>query len=358
MRDWLIERVLRRSGAFAFLRGLWRADDRALRDRTDRLAQASETLARRVDRLDARVDDAHTEQAGAGAAFEAAVSKRLKRLEQQTRLLQRTLDLNARYRLRRDVAPDVEATARHVRATLAAAAMRETPMPHLVVEGLMPDPLYDALLQAVPPPAFFSQRDVVKQNLRVRRDGLVPDETLDLFGFLESVVIADMIVPALLERFEPYFSRVYEERYGDAAARVAALPHVATDGRLMLRRPGYHLNPHLDPRRVSVTGLFYLARPGDDEAHGTSFYSLDGAARPEQSNTYSPERHGMACTLAASVPFRANTAVFFLNSGAAHGAGIPGTAPPTTERYAYQFYMWPEVTALASIDVPPGDRLN
>jgi hypothetical protein len=49
------------------------------------------------------------------------------------------------------------------------------------------------------------------------------------------------------------------------------------------------------------------------------------------------------------VPFGPNTAVAFLNYGAAHGADIPKTAPGDTERYAYQFYVSPEPDALAAI---------
>ena len=43
----------------------------------------------------------------------------------------------------------------------------------------------------------------------------------------------------------------------------------------MLRRPGYKLTPHLDPKRATMTVLLYLARPGDSEQFGTSLYSVD-----------------------------------------------------------------------------------
>jgi hypothetical protein len=45
-----------------------------------------------------------------------------------------------------------------------------------------------------------------------------------------------------------------------------------------------------------------------------------------------------------TIPFRANTALVFLNAGGAHGADIPVTAPAMTERYAYQFYVRPIVS--------------
>ena len=118
----------------------------------------------------------------------------------------------------------------------------------------------------------------------------------------------------------------------------------------MLRRPGYHLEPHLDPRRVMVTCLLYFARPGDDLSFGTQFFSVSEAPRIDQTKTFYPRESGYTCTLEKTVPFAPNTAVAFLNAGAAaHGATIPETAPADTKRYAYQFYISPDPAALAAI---------
>jgi hypothetical protein len=99
---------------------------------------------------------------------------------------------------------------------------------------------------------------------------------------------------------------------------------------------------------VLLTCLFYLARPGDPETFGTSFYRVDGHLVRDHSSTYYPGQAGHTCELARVVPFRANTAVVFLNS-AAHGADIPVTAARNTERYAYQVYIGPPVDALGAI---------
>ena len=118
----------------------------------------------------------------------------------------------------------------------------------------------------------------------------------------------------------------------------------------MLRRPGYHLQPHLDPQRVIVTCLLYLAKPGDNTDFGTQLFSLNAAPNIEKSKTYYPHESGYVSTLAKTVTFVPNTAVAFLNAGAAaHGATIPETAPADTKRYAYQFYISPDPAALAAI---------
>jgi len=45
------------------------------------------------------------------------------------------------------------------------------------------------------------------------------------------------------------------------------------------------------------------------------------------------------CELVKDVPADRNTALVFLNSTGAHGASIPGDAPPDTERYLYQVHF-------------------
>jgi hypothetical protein len=56
------------------------------------------------------------------------------------------------------------------------------------------------------------------------------------------------------------------------------------------------------------------------------------------------------CELAASVPFRANTLLAFLNSRGAHGASIPSDATPATlERYVYQFRLGPDADTISHL---------
>ena len=122
---------------------------------------------------------------------------------------------------------------------------------------------------------------------------------------------------------------------GDAAA--AQHPELRTsDGRIMLRRPGYVIPPHRDPKWGFVTGLVYLARDGDPEEHGTSLYRVRGDEEAPSDKPYYVEES--RCELVKTVPFRANTLLAFLNSTGAHGATIPADAKPATlERYVYQF---------------------
>jgi hypothetical protein len=245
---------------------------------------------------------------------------------------------------------DADRVGAHVARAIAAAPVQTDPSVHIVINELTPPDTYDAVLDGIPPRIFFSQRDNAKQNLRLAQMDIAPERTLHTLGFIENVLIPTLMVPALLRKFEPHIREFYVREYGaERGPALAAIPHEATSGRLMLRRPGYHLDPHLDPKRVVFTCLLYFARPGDSEAFGTTFYRMSGTPKIDRTTTFYPETQGIACDMVKMVPFRPNSAVAFLNWGGAHGADIPRSAPGETERYSYQFYVSPEPAALAAL---------
>jgi hypothetical protein len=283
----------------------------------------------------------------------AQVNARLEKLDRDVRMLRETLALNVTQREKGTNNPglfDPERVGAHVQQALAKAPMQSDPTAHVVITGLIPDDTYQALLDGIPPRVFFPQKGDAKQNLKLSQIDIAPEWTMKTLSFLETVLIPRMVVPALIKKFEPHLREFYVREYGpERGPLCAALPHEATGGRLMLRRPGYHLDPHLDPRRVVVTMLMYFARRGDSETFGTSFFRINGVPTLDRANTFYPGRQGLTCDLVKTVPFRPNTAVAFLNAGAAHGADIPRDAPKDTERYAYQFYVSPEPGALTAI---------
>ena len=240
--------------------------------------------------------------------------------------------------------------ARHVADAIAAAPLFDDPAPMLAIDGLFPDAVYDIFVAAIPPVDAFSVKDRHKADFRARKpQAIVPDLADAAWSFLDEDLIPRTIVPAIARRFAPFAERYYAELFGpDMGTRVAALPLEATDARLMLRRPGYHLDPHLDPKRVLMTGLVYFARPGDSDAHGTTFYRVSGPVTRDHASTYYPAAAGHQCELVRAVPFRRNSALVFLNS-VAHGADIPATEPKDLERYALQFYVGPPVGALREL---------
>jgi hypothetical protein len=245
---------------------------------------------------------------------------------------------------------DADRVGAHVDRVIASARIESDPSVHIIVNDLTPADTYQAILDGIPPRIFFSQRDNTKQNLKLSMLDIAPAWSLETLGFIENTLIPRMMVPALLRKFEPHIRDFYLREYGPERGRaLAAIPHEATGGRLMLRRPGYHLDPHLDPKRVVFTCLLYFARPGDSEAFGTAFYRMNGTPKIDRTSTFYPGSQGIACDLVKMVPFKPNSAVAFLNWGGAHGADIPKNAPGETERYSYQFYVSPDPTALSAL---------
>ena len=333
----LLQRLLTRSGILPFLRGQWRDDQNkqlaSLKEQVDRMS----ALADRMQRIEPVADAA--EWIGS--------------IDREVRLLQATLALNFAHRQKGADDPavfDPDRVGAHVQRAIASARMETNPSAHIVIDDLTPEDTYRALIDGIPPRPFFSQKDNAKQNLKLSQIDVAPDWTLQTLAFIEQALIPRMMVPALLKKFEPHIRDFYAREYGaERALQLAAIPHEATSGRLMLRRPGYHLDPHLDPKRVVFTCLIYFARAGDSEGYGTSFYRINGTPAIDRTSTFYPESQGLTCDVVKMVPFRANTAVAFLNYGAAHGADIPKTAPKDTERYAYQFYVSPEPGQLAAL---------
>jgi hypothetical protein len=297
----------------------------------------------------------------------AAVEEELRVLRSESRLAARTarrielaseLDNAQRGLLVRagEVLDERRLTA-HVQRAILDAEMRTTPAHHLVVEDVLPADAYALLLEAIPPDEFFDDHDRIKQNLSFPLTA-GPALTRRVWGFMDEVIAGRVIRDTVIERFGPQLREHFDTIFGpDARARAEALPFVGEGGRLMLRRPGYGLRPHRDPKRSMLTCLLYLARPGDDERYGTQLFEVGNDTESRYKQTYYPEGDGLSCRLVATVPYRPNSMLVMLNSAGAHGVRIPADEPADVKRFSYQFYVAPENTALSTlIKSLPKDR--
>lgn len=248
--------------------------------------------------------------------------------------------------------------AEHVRRAAEAAPMLTDPYEHVLVERVLPDDVYDLLIRAIPPPEFFDDKDPIKQNLRFPME-FGPTLSATVWGFFDDVIARRVIRPVVLEKFREPLERHFASIFGQPfVERANALPQAVSGGRLMLRRPGYHLGPHRDPKHAMLTCLLYLAREGDSDVYGTQIFRVHDDGEAGYKQTYYPEQDGRTCELVKVVPFKANTMLVFLNSVGAHGATIPSDAPADLERYTYQFYVSPRHEALSALikSLPPGQR--
>jgi hypothetical protein len=365
----MIHGLLQRSGLLPRLRNLWKGDiDRVakpVRKDLHHLTQRVEAVEREViekavrpfrtdvHQLVQRLETLEGELEQARAKARAA-DRLLTQLTLTTALNEQQRSLIAE--LPRVL--DADRITDHVRRAVAATPLLTDPYEHVVVEQLLPDDVYDLLLQAIPPVEFFNDHDPIKRNLRFPM-AFGPALSAMVWGFFDEVIARCAIRSAVLETFhEPlqvHFDSIFGPGFRD---RANPLLESVSGGRLMLRAPGYHLGPHRDPKRSMLTCLLYLARPGDSETYGTQIFRVAGDADATYRQTYYPEQDGHPCELVKVVPFRANTMLAFLNSRGAHGATIPADAPADLQRYAYQFYIAPpndDLTALIA-ELPPDRR--
>ena len=262
---------------------------------------------------------------------------------------------------RLDTRLQLEPIRAHILSAVDRAAVSSDPTTHAVIENILPADFYELVSAAIPPAELFPSRDPVKQDFHIDEHlASAPPLTQKVWRFFDEDVVAGILAPALHHRFHAAVVEHYAETAGgDFGTRAAAIPHRGFAGRLHLRRPGYHLKPHLDPKRVVITGLVYFARPGDSEAFGTQLFRIGKPFTSSTMGKFYPEDEGLPVEIARTVPFRPNTLLAFVNSKAAHGATLPPDAP-LRERYAYQFYVKPRDGDLKKLllELPPESRTN
>jgi len=244
----------------------------------------------------------------------------------------------------------------HITARIGAATLVHSPFPHAVIDRLLPDALYKALIRGLPPVELFNDRAANERELAVPFK-LAPEYARRVWTYMARSVVEQMLTPALLQLFRPELNAFLSQNFpafGDDA--VDRVPLHASDGRVLLRTRGYNIPPHRDPKWGFVTCLLYLARKGDDESWGTQTYSVEGdeEARGTMPNWIDPSR----CRQVSDITFVPNRALVFLNSSGAHGAQIPDDAREGLERYAYQFRIGPHSKAMITqlIESLPDDR--
>jgi len=244
----------------------------------------------------------------------------------------------------------------HITRRIEAATVISSPFPHAVIDRLLPDALYQALIRGLPPVELFNDRAANERELAVPFK-IAPEYARQVWTYMARSVVERMLTPALLQLFKPVLNAFLSQcfpAFGDDA--INRLPLHASDGRVLLRTRGYHIPPHRDPKWGFVTCLLYLARKGDEESWGTQIYSVEGdeEARGTMPNWIDPTR----CHKVSDITYVPNRALVFLNSAGAHGARIPDDAPEGLERYAYQFRIGPHSKAAIAqlIESLPPDR--
>jgi hypothetical protein len=243
--------------------------------------------------------------------------------------------------------------ANHVTSAIRGATLHAEPFPHVIVDELLPRVLYKALLRGLPPVELFADKPVNKQQIAVPFD-FGPAYGRRVWRFMTDMIVRQWVAPAVLEKFDGPIRAWVAAHWPDIDPTTVEL--CTSDGRIMLRRRGYRILPHRDPKWGFITCLLYLARPEDSDTWGTQLYAVNGdaEARGDAPHWINEQQ----CRLVNDVAFRSNRMLVFLNSAGAHGASIPEDAPETLERYLYQFRVGPTAEAVGKLSalLPPERR--
>jgi hypothetical protein len=261
--------------------------------------------------------------------------------EQQLQAIARSDDAQVTALASLDVVLDDSRLSAHVIAAIAASPLELEPFPHCVVDGLLPEAYYDALIAGLPPVELFADRPVNKQQLVVPFER-APRYSERVWAHMSRHVADQVVGPPIADKFRGALGRWLHDVLpaGDQDA-LDRLRMSCSDGRILLRRRGYRIPPHRDPKWGFITCILYLARPGDDERWGTQLYAVDRDTEARDAKPHWID--DTQCRPVRDVTFLRNRALIFLNSQGAHGAVIPEDAQPENlERYAYQFRIGPD----------------
>jgi len=273
---------------------------------------------------------------------------RVERREAQLRaIMRRDIELEAAYDRLSEIIADGW-TAGHVQAAIARPTLCCKPCPLLVVDDVLPQRLYDALITGLPPVEQYNHVPLNRGHLLVPFT-LAPAYSRRIWHYMARDVVSGMIRPAVLARFHDVLQEFVAASFPDASPELRdSLEFPTSDGRILHRTRGYRIPPHRDPRWGFITCILYLARDGDDERWGTQFYDVDDDRPAEGAQPLWIDEQ--RCRQVVDVTFRPNRLLVFLNSTGAHAASIPEDAMPVNlERYIYQFRIGPNAPSIAKL---------
>ena len=323
--------------------------------RLDELRTDLRRLREDVEKLTVAVAEQTRQQGAAAEDIRASVARLVVRESQLRAILRRDAELEGQVGSLESVLSAARIGA-HVRQRFAASQLQHDPLPHLVIDRVLPDDLYEALITGLPPAELFHERRPNKRQMLVPFE-LAPAYSRRVWDFMSRTILPTMIVPEMVEGFHAPLTDWMRYNFPalgeDPLGQIRLKP---SDGRILLRTRGYVIPPHRDPKWGFLTGLLYLARPGDSPTWGTQLYAVadDDEARGVVPHWIDKNR----CCPMADVAFVPNRLLVFLNSIGAHGANIPEDAQPESlERYAFQFRVGPgESTSRRLIGTLPAER--
>lgn len=245
-----------------------------------------------------------------------------------------------------------EAAETAARGKVERAEIRSDPFPHLVVPDLLPEPFFAELEAAIPPMELFepSSRGLKFDLPLLEKNSYfkgAPESFKAPWRRLRDEIYRAQIAPVLVSRLEQQLREKYADVLSpELADEIMAGGLVSSDGRIMARRPGYNLKPHLDSAHFGITTLLYFTAADDASSGALCLFRPERMPELLDVSTYYPERvEGIAVELVEEIPIRRNLFVAFLNRrDALHGVRIDKATAGDGEanRITYQAHILPK----------------
>lgn len=306
-------------------------------DLAKRVKQSDKDTDRQLQALDSRLDAIESSMAAHATAL-GMLPKLETRIEQCLEVLRADAKYAGRLQTLSDrlSAPQVIA---HVRAAVEQTPLGLDPFPHIVIDDLLPDDIYSEVVSAMPDAVFFKREDVSRQEMQVPFT-FAPAYSQMVWDFFYEQAIERALMPALVARFQPALD-AFVARYWPALGTWASagIDLQVTNSRLLLRRPGYEIKPHRDPRWAFFTSIVYLQKRGTLHQYGTQLYRMKQEREASHSSPFWSDYD--ECELVKDVPASRNRVLTFMNHTGLHAASVPADAPADLQRFIYQVQMGP-----------------
>ena len=172
----------------------------------------------------------------------------------------------------------------HILAAIQKASVIQDPWPHVVVNDVFPQALYDRLLEEFPD-----------------QDSMVPLSTKTTLRYVYWLEVPKHFLPIFwgLLRTELFYD------LWDALQSKFGVEGKSCGAELCLDLPGYHLGPHTDTSDKLITAIFYL-QSGKAVPPGTVLYH-----NPTPDTLGKGHKLTKEFKKVKTIPFQANSLFFF-----------------------------------------------
>jgi hypothetical protein len=211
----------------------------------------------------------------------------------------------------------------------SSVSIIETPYPHVVIRNALKKETYQDLANNYPSTSQIRKSTVVSNRHQIHAKDLLSDShTYPAWREFAQYHISQSFYLELIHLFAPFIRSTYpwledsvgkpleEFTCGPRDPNLEVQPDISLDC-----QPGLNTvsnermsvrTPHLDANNKLITGLFYMRVDGDDSEGGDLELYRPRKKKMRFSTAATPMVEDIE--VVTSVPYQANTAVFFLNS--------------------------------------------